>query len=172
MPGRSRAAHVLLLCVACDGFVVPRNRRAFVQQRNQVRMMSDPEQIEKLQEQAAKLRDEVAAMEAEVRANRKPEPESASNIAPSPAPVTPAPVPNKDEGWLNGLGALFDRDDEQIGEVPAPAPRPMLNNDDEISAGDRALASAAFLLPYFDGITFGTCATTAPPRALAPPRDI
>ena len=78
MPGRSRAAHVLLLCVACDGFVVPRNRRAFVQQRNQVRMMSDPEQIEKLQEQAAKLREEVAAMEAEVRANRKPEPERAS----------------------------------------------------------------------------------------------
>ena len=72
-------------------------------------MMSDPEQIEKLQEQAAKLREEVAAMEAEVRANRKPEPESASNIAPSPAPVTPAPVPNKDEGWLNGLGALRPR---------------------------------------------------------------
>ena len=64
MPGRSRAAHVLLLCVACDGFVVPRNRRAFVQQRNQVRMMSDPEQIEKLQEQAAKLRAEAAAQRA------------------------------------------------------------------------------------------------------------
>ena len=73
-------------------------------------MMSDPEQIEKLQEQAAKLRAEVAAMEAEVKANRKLEPESTSSIAPSPAPVTPAPVPNKDEGWLNGLGALFDRE--------------------------------------------------------------